>query len=102
MKKPISRREFLRLATTGAGVLALNELLAACGVEELPPTLTSVPTDAPTQPPTQTTEPTLTQQPPSATPEEVTVVEVRPTDTSEPSRPKPPRWGRSRKDRAVA
>jgi uncharacterized protein (DUF362 family) len=67
MKKPISRREFLRLTATGAGALALNELLAACGVEELSPTQTSAPTDVPTQVPTDTPQPTDTQQPPTAT-----------------------------------
>jgi uncharacterized protein (DUF362 family) len=85
MKKPISRREFLRLAATGASALALSELLAACGVEEIPPTMTRVPTDSPTQRSTETSVPTQTPQPPSATPEEIAAAEVDPTKTSEPT-----------------
>lgn len=82
MKKPISRRDFLRLAATGASALALNELLAACGAEELPAN-TSVP---PTEKPTATAEPTAadTPQPPTQTPEEV-AAEIDPTVTEEPT-----------------
>ena len=82
MKKPISRRDFLRLAATGAGVLAFNELLAACGADELP-TNTSLP---PTDVPTATDEPTLTNtvQSPTNTPE-ATVEKPDSTATSEPS-----------------
>lgn len=79
MKKPVSRRDFLRLAASGAGALALSELLAACGIEELPPTQTSMPTDAPTQAPTQTSAPTNTPRPSTATPEPSF------TDTAEPT-----------------
>lgn len=83
MKKPLSRREFLRLAATGAGALALNEVLAACGVEVLP-TNTKVP---PTANHTTTTEPTVidTPQPATLTPEETNTIEVDPTTTPEPT-----------------
>jgi uncharacterized protein (DUF362 family) len=79
MTEKISRRDFLRLAATGVGALAL----AACGVEELAAP-TSVP---PTDLPTATTEPTATNtpQPPTATTEEIAAVEADPTATSEPT-----------------
>ena len=69
MKKPISRRDFLRIAASGAGALALS----ACGADELL-TNTSVPS---TDQPTETAEPTGTNtpQPSTATPEEVAAVE---------------------------
>jgi uncharacterized protein (DUF362 family) len=62
----LSRREFLRLAATGSGALALSEFLAACGVEDL----TAAPTALPSQtalPPTMTSSP----MPPTATPAEL-------------------------------
>ena len=76
MKKPISRRDFLRLAASGAGALALS----ACGADELL-TNTSVPA---TDQPTATTHPagTDTPQPSTATPEEVAAAE---TATQEPT-----------------
>jgi len=79
MKKQISRRDFLRLAATSAGALALS----ACGADELAETA-SQPT---TKSPTATAEPTVTDTPhlPSATAEEAAVVEVNPTATSEPT-----------------
>ena len=79
MKKPISRRDFLRLAATGAGALALNEFLAACGAKELPPTQTASPTNAPTQVPSQTANPTQTLTAPTNT------VEPTATSTSAPT-----------------
>lgn len=83
MKKPLSRREFLRLAATGAGALALNEVLAACGVEALPSN-TSLPA---TLNQTATTEPTAfdTPQPVTLTPEETATLEVDPSTTPEPT-----------------
>ncbi len=82
MKKPISRRDFLRLAATGAGALALNEFLAACGAEDLP-TDTSLP---PTDLPSATVKPSAseTPHPPTLTPEEI-ATEVDPTATQEPT-----------------
>jgi uncharacterized protein (DUF362 family) len=79
MKKPISRREFLRLTAASAGAIALS----ACGADELV-TNTSIP---PTDQPTTTTEPTATDtpQPPTSTPEELAVEEITPTATSKPT-----------------
>lgn len=78
MKKPFSRRDFLRITATGAGALAFSELLAACGVDEIPPTHTSVPPNVPpTQAATQTPLPTITSQPPTM------IVEPSPTNTAE-------------------
>lgn len=79
MKKQISRRDFLRLAATGAGALALS----ACGADELI-TNTSAPS---TDQPTATVEPTATDtpQPLTATSEEVAATEVDPTATEEPT-----------------
>lgn len=83
MKKPLSRREFLRLAATGAGVLALNEVLAACGVELLPPQTEVLATDIPTATAEQTA--IDTSQPATITPEEAAAIDVDPTDTPEPT-----------------
>jgi len=82
MKKPLSRRDFLRLTATGAGALVLNEFLAGCGVEEIPPTLTSAPTDVPTQSPTQTLAPTNLQSSPTATAEPAAMETSEPTATA--------------------
>jgi len=84
MKKPLSRRDFLRLAASGAGALALSELLAACGAGKIESTNTSVPS---TDLPTTTSEPIATDtiQPPTGTPEEMAVVKADPTTTHEPT-----------------
>ena len=79
MTKKLSRRDFLRLTATGAGSLALSEILAACGVEELPPTPTDLPTDVPTQAPTQMAAPTQTTLPPTSTLEPTTTATPEPT-----------------------
>lgn len=73
----LSRRDFLRLALAGSGALAINQLLAACGIEEVPsqsegsdinPTQPPEPTQVPPSPTTIPTEvPTATQVPPTAT-----------------------------------
>ena len=81
MKKPLSRRDFLRLAATGAGALAFSEFLAACGAEEIPPTLSNTPTDSPTEAPTQTSAPTNTKQPPTATSEPAATATSEPNET---------------------
>ena len=77
MKKPLSRREFLRLAATGAGALALNEVLTACGVETTPRD-NGVPTTAQK---TATTEATVTDEPLPTTqpPQDTATIEVDPT-----------------------
>jgi uncharacterized protein (DUF362 family) len=83
MKKPLTRREFLRLAATGAGTLALSELLSACGVET-----TSTPASLPpTDPPTETISATATDTPglPTETPQETEIILDQPTDTQEPT-----------------
>ena len=79
MKRQLSRRDFLRLAATGAGALALT----ACGADEI----VATPGVPPTDQPTATTEPTATDtpQPPTATIEEVAAVEAEPTATTEPT-----------------
>ncbi len=82
MKESISRRDFLRLAATGAGALAIGEIFAACGVEEIPPTLTDLPTEAPTHAPPQTLSPTITAQPLTATAEPVVTLTSEPTATA--------------------
>ena len=83
MKKPFSRRDFLRLAATGAGALAFNEILTACGVESIPEE-NSVSTTAPK---TATSEPTIIDEPLPATqtPQDTATIEVEPTATPEPT-----------------
>ena len=83
MKKPLSRRDFLRLAGTGAGALALNEILTACGVEITPSDTKMSPTDQETA----TTEPTVTTEPlpTTQTPEETATIEFDPTATPKPT-----------------
>ncbi|HBX70216.1 MAG TPA: hypothetical protein DEH25_12775 [Chloroflexi bacterium] len=81
MTQKLSRRDFLRLTATGLGALTVSEILAACGVDELPATPSAVPTDAPTADPTATSTP----QPPTATLEEIATTEVEPTATKEPT-----------------
>lgn len=76
MKKKITRKEFLRLASTGAGAVILSEILAACGAKDTP-------TDAPTIQPTDTLAPTATQPPVStstAVPSTQTPTPVPPPD----------------------
>lgn len=64
--KTISRREFLKAASTGIGGLALGQLLAACGIQETAAPQEPVPTSAPVAtatlppPPTATAAPTET------------------------------------------
>ena len=83
MKKPLSRRDFLRLAATGAGALALNEVLTACGVESTQ-TDKSVPTASHN---TATSEPTVTDAPLPTTqiPQNTATLEVDPTTAPEPT-----------------
>ncbi len=76
-KKKISRRDFLRLAATGTSALALSELLAACGIEELPASPSAVPTELSTA--TSAPTGTKTLQPATHT------VEPEPTATEEPT-----------------
>jgi uncharacterized protein (DUF362 family) len=65
--KSLSRKEFLRLAATGATGLALSKLLAACGFEESTATQSSL---SPTQPPTRVPTAAPTLVPPTGTPED--------------------------------
>ena len=65
--KPLSRREFLRLAAAGSGGLGVSSLLAACGMEEELLTPTLQPTLAPSS--TSTVRPTSTAtEDPTTTP----------------------------------
>ena len=59
MKKRITRKEFLRLTTTGAGAVVLGEILAACGVKDIPTTAPVI-ESTDTVVPTATSAPTLT------------------------------------------
>lgn len=67
--KTISRREFLKAASTGIGGLALGQLLAACGIQETAAPQEPVPTSVPVAtatlppPPTATAAPTETALP---------------------------------------
>ncbi len=65
--KPLSRREFLRLAAAGSAGVGVSSLLAACGVEEELLTPTGLPTQPPTTTSTTTPISTATQDP-TATP----------------------------------
>ena len=69
--KPISRRDLLRLIASGTGALALSEILAACGLEELtlaPPDQTTVsPSNSPTSTNTPQTPTETLQDDPTAT-----------------------------------
>ena len=82
MTKKLSRRDFLRLAATGAGALALNEILVACGADEIPATLTSAPTALPTQVSSPTAAPTDTQLPSTSTAEPTVTATAEPMATS--------------------
>lgn len=62
-RKPLSRRDFLRLLAVGGSALALNEFLAACGLEEA----TALPTGTLTDIPTLVSTITNTSQPPTGT-----------------------------------
>ena len=79
MTKAISRRDFLRLAATGAGALAIT----ACGAEELVETSSVPPTDQPTA----LADPTATQTPPppTATASDIPATETAPPATQEPT-----------------
>jgi len=80
MKEPFSRRDFLRITATSAAALAFSEFLTACGVDEIPPTLTDVPTSVPpTEAATQRPLPTNTSQPPTK------IAEPSATKTSQPT-----------------
>jgi uncharacterized protein (DUF362 family) len=75
--KPLSRRDVLRLLATTAGALTLNQILAACGLDETALSTTVPPTQASTEAPTAT----KTSSSPTPAPEEAT--EVDPTATVE-------------------
>ena len=74
-----SRREFLRLLAASTGALTLNQILAACGLEELTP----LPTASPTRLPSATN----TQPPPTAQPTETTEPDPTATATEQPPQP---------------
>jgi uncharacterized protein (DUF362 family) len=78
--KRLSRRNFLRLLAAGAGTLAADQILIACG-QRPEKTGTPLPQASPTNPPTKPTElpvPTLTSQPLATQ----AGVEANPTATS--------------------
>lgn len=74
-----SRREFLRLLAASTGALTLNQILAACGLEELTP----LPTASPSRQPSATN----TQPPPTAQPTETAEPDPTATATEQPPQP---------------
>jgi uncharacterized protein (DUF362 family) len=75
--KQLSRREFLKASAAGIGALTISQLLAACGVQEIPASPTTPPTLTSTEPP-----------PPTDTPVIPTSTEtLAPTDTATPVLP---------------
>lgn len=77
--KPLTRREFLRLLAAGAGAVAINQFLAACGKQS------ALPASSPTAfPPTQTTAAHTLQ--PVTTP---ATVEGAPSPTAGPAAESP-------------
>jgi len=79
--KSLTRREFLRLVAASSGSIALNRLLAACGIDPL----TVTPELNTTQLPTKLPVPTNTSQPHTVTAPQTTPLE--PTSTSTPVQP---------------
>ena len=74
--KPLSRREFLRLAAAGSAGVGVSSLLAACGVEEELLTPTGLPTQPPTTTSTTTPISTATQNPTASPTDEPTATQT--------------------------
>jgi uncharacterized protein (DUF362 family) len=83
--KPITRREFLRAAAAGMGLLALEQVLAACGQQEL----IAIPLEPSLNPPRPTDTSTVRAQA-EVTRTEVTAAEVHPAATDKPATPSIP------------
>lgn len=80
--KPISRKDFLRLLAAGAGSLALNQILAACGADVSNTRTPAPPTPRATTTPTQVLpHPTGTATPTGTTPPEPTASATQPGST---------------------